>query len=105
SITARAQMATRGVTARARGKSSGLPFNSSLTDIAKSAGLTAPVIYGGVDRSDYIIEAIGCGAAFFDYDNDGWLDILLLTGTRWDGAPPGATTRLYKNNRNGTFTD
>src|ERR1039457_832103 len=38
-------------------------------------------------------------------DNDGWLDILVLTGTRWDGAPPVTTNRLYKNNRNGTFTD
>ena len=100
-----AQMATRGVSAKARGKSSGLPFNAYLTDVAAQAGLTAPVIYGGVDTNDYILEAIGCGAAFLDYDNDGWLDILLLTGSRWEGAPEGATNRLYKNNRDGTFTD
>ena len=47
----------------------------------------------------------GCGCAFVDYDNDGWMDIFLLRGTRLDGAPPGATNRLYKNNRDGTFTD
>ena len=47
---------------------------------------------------------MGCGVAFFDYDNDGWLDILILSGTRLDGNPPGATNRLYKNNRDGTFT-
>jgi hypothetical protein len=58
-----------------------------------------------VDRKDYILETIGCGAAFFDYDNDGWLDIFLLSGTRLDGPPEGATNRLYKNNRDGTFTD
>jgi len=99
------QMASRGVTAKARGKASGLPWNSSLTDVSASAGLTAPVIYGGVETNTFIVEAIGCGAAFLDYDNDGWLDILLLTGSRWDGAPEGATNRLYHNNRNGAFTD
>ena len=105
SLPAGGQMASRGVTAKTRGKASGLPFHSSLTDVASAAGLTAPVFYGGVDTNSYIVEAIGCGAAFLDYDNDGWLDILVLTGTRWEGAPQGATNRLYKNNRNGTFTD
>jgi len=102
----RGQMASRGVTGKPRAGFSGLPFNSSLVDIAAESGLTAPVIYGGVDTFTYIIEAIGCGAAFLDYDNDDWLDILLLTGKRWDGTTPaGATNRLYRNNRNGTFTD
>ena len=105
SLPASGQMASRGVTAKARGKASGMPFNSSLSDVASAAGLTAPVIYGGANSNTYILEAIGCGAAFLDYDNDGWLDILLLTGSRWDGAPADATNRLYKNNRNGTFTD
>src|SRR5215510_12601707 len=97
------QMTSRTVTAKPRGKASGLPFHASLIDVAQSAGLIAPVIYGGVDSFEYIMEAIGCGVAFLDYDNDGWLDILVLTGTRWQGAPAGATNRLYKNNRNGTF--
>ena len=65
----------------------------------------APVIYGGVDAKKYIIEANGCGCAFIDYDNDGWMDIFLLSGTRLEGDPPEATNRLYKNNRDGTFTD
>jgi hypothetical protein len=43
--------------------------------------------------------------AFLDYDNDGWLDIFVLCGTRINGAPEGATNRLYRNNRNGTFAD
>jgi hypothetical protein len=100
-----AQMASRGVAAMPRGKPSGLPFDAFLTDIAEAAGLTAPIIYGGVDRNDYIIEAIGCGIAFLDYDNDGWLDVLVLSGTRWENVPATATNRLYKNNRDGTFTD
>jgi hypothetical protein len=98
-------VASRGVKPLPRGKPSGLPFHAKFTDVAHQAGLTAPVIYGGVDRKDYILETIGCGAAFFDYDNDGWLDIFLLSGTRLDGPPEGATNRLYKNNRDGTFTD
>ena len=101
----RAQMSSRGVAPTPRTKASGLPFDASLTDVAAQAGLTAPVIYGGVDRNDYILEAIGCGAAFLDYDNDGWLDVFLLSGTRWEGAPRNATNRLYHNNRDGTFTD
>ncbi len=100
-----AQMASRGVKAAPRGKASGLPFNGWLIDVAAEAGLTAPVIYGGVDRNAYLLEAIGCGCAFIDYDNDGWIDIFLLSGTRWEGAPKEATNRLYHNNRDGTFTD
>ena len=57
-------------------------------------------------RSSHILEAVGCGIAFFDYDHDGWLDILVLGGTRFGAAPPaGAGNRLYKNNRDGTFAD
>ncbi len=44
-------------------------------------------------------------ALFIDYDNDGWIDIFLLCGTRRDFPPPEATNRLYHNNRDGTFTD
>ena len=48
---------------------------------------------------------MGCGCAFLDFDNDGWLDILVLTGSRTGDPPRDATNRLYKNNRDGTFTD
>jgi hypothetical protein len=98
-------VASRGVKPQPRGKPSGLPFHARFVDVAEAAGLSAPVIYGGVERKDYILEAIGCGVAFFDYDNDGWLDLLVLGGTRFEGAPPGPGNRLYKNNRDGTFTD
>src|SRR5207249_4103607 len=98
-------ISSRGVRPQPRGKPSGRPFLARFTDIAKEAGLTEPVIYGGVDRKSYIIEVVGCGVAFLDYDNDGWLDLLVLSGTRLDAAPSSATNRLYKNNRDGTFTD
>jgi enediyne biosynthesis protein E4 len=98
-------MASRGVRPQPRGKPSGLPFHARFTDVAARAGLRAPVIYGPPDRMDYILESMGCGVAFLDYDNDGWLDIFLLSGTRREGPVEGATNRLYKNNRDGTFTD
>jgi hypothetical protein len=98
-------ISSRGVKAQPRGKPSGRPFPARLTDVAKEAGLTHPIIYGGIDSKSYIIEVVGCGLAFIDYDNDGWLDLLVLSGTRLDNPPDGTTNRLYKNNRNGTFTD
>ena len=98
-------MATRGVAPQPHGKPSGLPFHARFTDVAAQAGLREPVIFGPERRTDYILESMGCGVAFFDYDNDGWLDVLVLSGTRREGPVAGATNRLYKNNRDGTFTD
>jgi enediyne biosynthesis protein E4 len=88
-----------------RPPASGRPFNAHFVDIASSAGLHEPTIYGGIETKKYILESTGCGCAFIDYDNDGWMDIFLLCGTRLSEDPPEATNRLYKNNRNGTFTD
>ena len=99
SLLARAQMASRGVQPSARPKASGLPFDSRLIDISAQAGLTLPVICGDEDRSKYILKATGGGVAFLDDNNDGWLDIFLLSQTRWEGAPPGTSNRLYRNNR------
>ncbi|HEX4808979.1 MAG TPA: CRTAC1 family protein [Bryobacteraceae bacterium] len=98
-------VSTRNVTPTPRGKPSGIPFHAKFVDIAEQAGLLSPTIYGGVEHKDYIIETVGCGIAFIDYDNDGWQDIFVLCGTRLEGDPKDATNRLYHNNRNGTFTD
>ena len=98
-------MASRGIAPGPRAKPSGLPFLARFVDVAAEAGLGAPVIMGGAEHNDYILEVKGSGLAFLDYDNDGWLDILLLTGSRWEGTPAGATNRLYRNNRDGTFSD
>jgi hypothetical protein len=99
------QMATRGIRPQQRPEPSHRPYGARFTDIGSAAGLHHPVIYGGIDRNTYILEAIGCGIGLLDYDNDGWLDILVLCGSRLDGSPPSATNRLYHNNRDGTFTD
>src|SRR6266566_4751805 len=88
-----------------RSAPSGRPFHARFVDVAREAGLRAPVIYGSVEGTKYIVETTGCGCAFIDYDNDGWMDIFILSGTRIEGAPEGTTNRLYKNNRDGTFTD
>lgn len=98
-------VSTRNVKPQAKGKPSGLPFLSRFTDVAAEAGLIHPTIYGGLDHKNYIVETVGCGVAFLDYDNDGWLDIFVLCGTRMDAPVPGSTNRLYKNNRDGTFSD
>ena len=98
-------VATHVVKPLARQAPSGRPFYAHFVDVAQAAGLVVPVFYGDVDSKKYILEATGCGCAFIDYDNDGWMDIFLLSGTRLSGDPPQATNRLYKNNRDGTFTD
>ena len=80
----------------------------SFKDIALEAGLAGAVnVFGGVTHKQYILEETGCGLALFDYDNDGWLDIFMVNGTRLEGIPPShqPTNFLFHNNRDGTFTD
>ena len=80
------------------------PF-STFTDIALNAGLTKKMFYGTPEGVTYIIEEMGGGCAFFDFDNDGWMDIFIVGGRTLEGIPPDASNRLYKNNRDGTFKD
>jgi enediyne biosynthesis protein E4 len=76
-----------------------------LADVTQQAGISF-IHNSGAFGKKYLPETLGPGCAFFDYDNDGWLDILLLNGTNWPGHPgPHSTMKLYRNNRNGTFTD
>lgn len=77
------------------------------TNVAREAGITAPTIYGGENRNKYLLETTGSGAAFLDYDNDGWQDIFLVGGTRLDVSPQTrtSTNRLYRNKGDGTFED
>jgi len=104
--------------ARARGPQGPPPVASpwpvTFTDIAPRAGLRDPVTYGGIDRKRFIIETNGSGVALVDYDNDGWLDALTLSGTRLEdgtrtemayAAGSAPSNRLYRNKRNGTFED
>jgi len=84
-----------------------LPLGVNFLDVAKESGLNAKTIYGGEHKNRFLLETTGCGVAFYDYDNDGWLDIFLVNGWRLEGFPKGQEpiSRLFKNNRDGTFTD
>ena len=82
-----------------------IPPFSRFTDVAAQAGLTQSFVYGIPGEVIYIVESMGGGCAFFDYDNDGWMDIFILGGRTLDGTPPGSGNRLYHNNRDGTFSD
>jgi hypothetical protein len=76
-----------------------------LFDVTRSSGIQFQHnsgAYGG----KLLPETLGSGCAFLDYDSDGWQDILLINGMDWPGHKrQRSTLRLYKNNRNGTFTD
>jgi enediyne biosynthesis protein E4 len=76
-----------------------------LADVTEQAGIQFQHnsgAYGG----KLLPETLGSGCAFLDYDADGWQDILLINGMDWPGHKrQRSTLRLYKNNRNGTFTD
>ena len=76
-----------------------------LTDITANSGLDFRH-NNGAFGARYLPETLGPGCAFLDYDNDGWLDILLVNGMDWPGHKrTRSTPHLYRNNRNGTFTD
>jgi hypothetical protein len=67
-------------------------------NIAEKAGLRDPFPNGGASTKQYIVETTGSGVAFLDYDNDGLLDIFIVSGK-------GGTNRLYHNEGNGRFND
>ena len=79
----------------------------TFVDVGQQAGLNAKTIFGGEHKNKYLLETTGCGVAFYDYDNDNWLDIFLVNGWRLEGFPKGEEPycHLFKNNRDGTFTD
>jgi len=86
----------------------------SFVDVAARAGLTRPSVYGGLRQKRFIIETNGAGVALFDADGDGWVDALVLNGTRLkegsreeEAWTPGQApvSHLYRNNADGTFSD
>ncbi|HEY7516211.1 MAG TPA: CRTAC1 family protein [Vicinamibacteria bacterium] len=78
------------------------------TDVTAAAGLhRATNVSGSPDDKQFLLEEMGGGAAFFDYDHDGWLDIFLVNGSSLDPRVRDRRPRsyLFHNNRDGTFTD
>jgi enediyne biosynthesis protein E4 len=81
----------------------GLTFGFS--DVSAAAGIQFHHNNGGYGGK-FLPETLGSGCAFLDYDSDGWQDILLINGMDWAGHKrQRSTLKLYRNNRNGTFTD
>jgi hypothetical protein len=75
------------------------------TDVTAQAGLRFRH-NNGAYGAKLLPETLGSGCAFLDYDADGWPDILLVNGMDWPGRTRARSTlRLYRNNRDGTFTD
>jgi hypothetical protein len=77
-------------------------------DRAREAGITIHVVSGDPKEKRFLIDSIGGGLAVLDFDNDGWMDLYVVNGATlesaraWKKQYPGA---LYRNNRDGTFTD
>jgi hypothetical protein len=80
---------------------------ANFVDLAEKSGLTMMNVFGGRDTKKYIIETTGTGVAIFDYDNDGWPDILIVNGTTLEGFPKdkAPTNHLFRNNHDGSFSD
>jgi enediyne biosynthesis protein E4 len=82
-------------------------FFADFRDEAENRGLNLPNTYGGRDRKQYILETTGNGAAIFDYDGDGFNDILITNGTTLakNVSEGRSTVQLYRNDGSGHFSD
>jgi hypothetical protein len=76
----------------------------AFTDVTASAGIHF-VHNAGKSGKKYLPETVGSGAAFIDADGDGWIDIFLVNGKDWTPRGRKSLGALYRNNKNGTFTD
>jgi hypothetical protein len=78
-------------------------------EVAKRSGLAAFQDTCGSAAKGYLVETVGSGVALFDYNNDGLLDVLLVNGSTLqilaDPSLPRTSSRLFRNNGDGTFTD
>jgi enediyne biosynthesis protein E4 len=79
---------------------------ASFVDVTRAAGINFHLTCGGPQKL-YIMESMCGGIAVFDYDNDGWMDVLLVNGSTLEDLKTGKchASKLYHNNHDGTFTD
>ena len=84
----------------------GVAFAASptFTDVTAPAGIRFTHNSGRAGKK-FLPETLGSGCAFFDADGDGWPDILLVNSKDWTARGRKSTAALYRNNRNGAFTD
>jgi hypothetical protein len=86
------------------------PQTVTFKDVASKAGIQSLIISGG-SKKNYVLEVNGSGACWFDYNNDGYVDLYLVNGSTLEQlqhksqVPSGQHNHLYRNNGNGTFTD
>ncbi len=84
------------------------PKQIQFRDVTEKAGIRSVVISGGTQKN-YVLEVNGSGVCWFDYNNDGYPDLYLVNGSTLEALqgkkPRPVTNHLYRNNRNGTFTD
>ena len=81
------------------------PLGPTFRDVASAAGLVFTHASGASDQK-FLPEILGSGGLFLDFDDDGWLDILLVDGGSFAGATTSrARHRLFRNRGNGTFAD
>jgi hypothetical protein len=84
------------------------PGPAWFVDVSAKAGIAVRNVNGGAATKKYIVESTGSGVAILDYDHDGWPDIFLVNGTELPGtaiAADHATSHLFHNNHDGTFSD
>ena len=81
--------------------------NAQFEDVSATSGLDASLVSGSPEKR-YILESMTGGVGFIDFDDDGWIDVYLVNGAVLSDSgaiAPQASDRLYRNNRDGTFTD
>src|SRR5437899_11364885 len=91
----------------APGGAAGMDSVAAFEEVPPSTSGISWVHVSGQSPEMYLPETVGAGCAFLDYDNDGWMDIYLVNSGPCDFYKPAASLRnaLYRNNRDGTFTD
>jgi enediyne biosynthesis protein E4 len=85
-----------------------VPGAPEFVDTARTAGITLHVVSGDPKEKKYLVESIGGGLAVIDYNNDGWMDLYVVNGSTIERARAGKyedSSALYRNNRDGTFSN